>query len=124
VEAHAVFSAYVHAVANAGAVPVVLPCMDGTWPESLVAAVDGVVLTGGPDIAAGHARDAAEIAMVHASLAMAAPSSESAAASRSSTSRSADRWSRTSRGISAIPSGTQSTCSRRAGSPRPPGARS
>ena len=73
VEAHTVFSAYVHAVANAGAVPVLLPCMDGTWPESLVSAVDGVVLTGGPDVAADHARDAAEIAMVHASLAMGCP---------------------------------------------------
>lgn len=30
VEAHAVFSAYVHAVASAGTVPVILPCMDGT----------------------------------------------------------------------------------------------
>ena len=73
VDAHAVFSAYVHAVASAGTVPVVLPCMDGTWPEALVAAVDGVVLTGGPDVAADHARDAAEIAMVHASLAMGRP---------------------------------------------------
>jgi len=73
VQAHAVFSAYVHAVENAGTVPVILPCMAGTWPESLVAAVDGVVLTGGPDVAADHARDAAEIAMVHASLAMGRP---------------------------------------------------
>jgi putative glutamine amidotransferase len=73
VEAHVVFSAYVHAVADAGTVPVVLPCMDGTWAESLVCAVDGVVLTGGPDVAADQARDTAEIAMVHASLAMGRP---------------------------------------------------
>jgi gamma-glutamyl-gamma-aminobutyrate hydrolase PuuD len=106
VEAHAVFSAYVHAVANAGTMPVVLPCMDGTWAESLVSAVDGVVLTGGPDVAADHARDAAEIAMLHASLSMGRPLLGSAAASRSSTSRSADRWCRTSKGTSAIPSGT------------------
>ena len=78
VAAHTVFSAYVRAVADAGAVPVLLPCLDGPGldrmgPEALVSAVDGIVLTGGPDVAADPARDAAEIAMVHASLAIGRP---------------------------------------------------
>lgn len=50
VDAQAVFSAYVEAVAAAGGLPVLLPMMDPVHAQPLVAAVDGLVLTGGVDL--------------------------------------------------------------------------
>lgn len=42
--------AYVEAVTAAGGLPVVLPPQDGRWAQRVLAALDGLVLAGGPDI--------------------------------------------------------------------------
>lgn len=46
VVAHMALDAYVDAVASAGAIPLILPCLPGDL-HGLVGAIDGVVLTGG-----------------------------------------------------------------------------
>jgi gamma-glutamyl-gamma-aminobutyrate hydrolase PuuD len=85
VEAAIVPAAYVRAVAGAGGVPVILPV--GGDAVGQVASVDGLVLTGGPDVDPEHygaepheatapasaARDAHEMALAEAATAGAVP---------------------------------------------------
>jgi gamma-glutamyl-gamma-aminobutyrate hydrolase PuuD len=77
--------AYVEAVADSGGVPVVLPV--GGDAAGQIACVDGLLLTGGPDVAPGHygaepheksapatsARDAHELALAEAATARGIP---------------------------------------------------
>ena len=58
---HVANSAYVKAVRKAGGVPVLLPLIDADDAETFLAAVDGVLLTGGDDVdpgSYGHGRAA------------------------------------------------------------------
>jgi putative glutamine amidotransferase len=85
VQAAIVPEAYVRSVAGAGGVPVILPV--GGDAAGQVASVDGLVLTGGPDVAPAHygadahaeskaasaARDAHELALAGAATAVGVP---------------------------------------------------
>lgn len=49
------FRLYAAAIANAGGVPLVLPCLDHNWlPGALPACVQGLLLTGGSDVGPAH----------------------------------------------------------------------
>ena len=78
---HAVADDYVTAIARAGGLPVALPALGEEWTESLVGTVDGIVLTGGPDldpatygersdgsVGSDPVRDALEIGIARAAL--------------------------------------------------------
>jgi len=123
---------YPQALERAGAMPVILPPLLPEVIDLLVARLDGVLLTGGPDLhpatygqaphpALGPTEreiDAFELAVIRAASGAALPSSGFAAGCRRSKSRAAARWCRTC--PASVPAGSPIARRRRAGSPRIP----
>jgi gamma-glutamyl-gamma-aminobutyrate hydrolase PuuD len=66
--AHTVLAPYVPAVSASGATPLVLPCVAKSDVDALLGAVDALILTGGPDLAADPARDEFETTVAQAAL--------------------------------------------------------
>jgi putative glutamine amidotransferase len=71
--AHTVLAPYVPAVSASGAIPLVLPYVAESDVDALLDAVDALILTGGPDLAADPARDEFETLVALAALARRIP---------------------------------------------------